>query len=446
MVAARHTDRRRWERRCIRLPVHIEPIDEPGAVGRRLALTINVSPSGLLLECEPSAPPLRVGQRLHVRVGAFALPAERLCPLGQARVVHVRVHGTMLLGLELLGGLRFPLVAPQLVGISEQIQLIKAKLIDVASSDLNVLITGETGTGKNVLAEAIHLLSPRRDRPFIRVNSPSVPPSLFESELFGHERGAFTGADRAAPGYFRLAGEGTIVLDEISEIPPRLQAKLLQVIEEKELIRVGGTEVLPMNARVIATTNADIEEALERGTLREDLFYRLQEVHLHLPPLRERGDDVLLLAEHFRTQFASELQRPCQPLDQDRLEALRMHHWPGNVRELKNVMKRTILHGPSELRHIGKRPHGHHHVRPAAAHGGVSKPASPRVSPPRPLKEVCAEAERKAIMHALSFCGNNRAAAARHLGISYRTMLRKMAAHNIHATRSAQHSRPVEAQ
>jgi len=359
------------------------------------------------------------------------LPLDALYRVGRGGVVHVRGNGLSCAGLELLEPPCPALVGPELIGTSPQIRQIKSMLPEIADCKTNVLITGETGTGKSVLARMIHLTSRGEGKPFIRVNCPSIPPSLFESEVFGHEKGAFTSADRASPGYFRLAGDGTILLDEISEIPTELQAKLLRVIEDKEYLSVGGKEVLRLNARIIATTNVDVEEALRAGTLREDLFYRLHEITFHLPPLRERTEDIALLGEHFLAGFALQFGKPYCPLTIHQIRELCDCHWAGNVRELENVIMRTVLHGHFQLSRVSCACSSRR--RAVVSHTVSTDPDPPlRGVDLHSIKErACAEAERQAINQALRDFHGNRARAARELGVSYRTILRKIAKYDI---------------
>ncbi len=213
----------------------------------------------------------------------------------------------------------------------------------VAAIRSTVLLSGETGTGKEVVASLIHGHSPRASGPFVKVNCAALPETLLESELFGHEVGAFTGADRERVGHFEAASGGTLLLDEIAEISPATQAKLLRVLQEHEFYRLGGTRPIETRARIVAATNRDLAAALASGALREDLFYRLNVIAIHLPPLRDRREDIELLAEHFAARFAREFGRETPPLSGDALAALRAHPWPGNVRELENALERAVL-------------------------------------------------------------------------------------------------------
>jgi len=213
----------------------------------------------------------------------------------------------------------------------------------VGPSTANVLITGEHGTGKEVVARALHAISPRAARPMICVNAGSIPEALFESELFGHVRGAFTGAAADRPGRFELADQGTLLLDEIGNLPLAQQAKLLRAVESGEFERLGSPRVRQADVRLISATNSDLAAAVASGAFREDLLFRINTVHIHLPPLRERGDDILLLAHHFLEQHAAKYARTLPLFDASAVEALHAHRWPGNVRELQHVLERAVL-------------------------------------------------------------------------------------------------------
>ncbi|RMF36402.1 MAG: sigma-54-dependent Fis family transcriptional regulator [Chlorobiota bacterium] len=234
-----------------------------------------------------------------------------------------------------------------IVGQSPLIVEAIEQLLQVAPTDLTVLITGETGTGKDVFARAIHGLSPRRKAPFISVNCGAIPETLLESELFGHEKGAFTGAVEQRKGFFEVANTGTIFLDEIGEMPIGTQVKLLRVLESGEFTRLGSTQVIKVDVRIIAATNRDLAYEVRQGTFREDLYYRLKAVHLHLPPLRKRPEDIPLLVEYFGNNVAERLGITFEGIDDDALAILMQHSWRGNVRELRNLVETlvTIGHG-----------------------------------------------------------------------------------------------------
>lgn len=231
-----------------------------------------------------------------------------------------------------------------IIGKSPAMQKVFYTIEKVAPSRSTVLITGESGTGKELIAKAIHYHSPRKDKPFVSVNCGALPETLLESELFGHERGAFTGALQQRKGRFELAHEGTLFLDEISEMPLHLQVKLLRVLQEMEFERVGGTQTVRVDVRIIAASNRDLKKEVETGMFRSDLFYRLNVVNIHLPPLRERKEDIPLLITHFLEKYSKEAGYS-EPLkvDRDAMQCLMEYHWPGNVRELENVIERAIL-------------------------------------------------------------------------------------------------------
>jgi formate hydrogenlyase transcriptional activator len=236
-----------------------------------------------------------------------------------------------------------------MVGKSQKVRAILELAQAVAPTNTSVLITGETGTGKELLARFIHELSPRRDKPFVRVNCASLPSGLVESELFGHEKGAFTGAEQSRPGKFELANGGALFLDEIGEMPLETQAKLLRVLQDGIIERVGSTQSLEVDVRIIAATNADLTEAMGEGRFRSDLFYRLHVFPIEVPPLRERPQDIPLLARHFLEKNRVEFKRPCQDIDRASLQKLLGYHWPGNIRELKNIIERAMILSHSTL-------------------------------------------------------------------------------------------------
>jgi len=240
----------------------------------------------------------------------------------------------------------------RIVGGSPALKAMLARIEAVADTPASVLIIGETGTGKELVAHAIHARSSRADGPLVKVNCASIPDELFESEFFGHVRGAFTGAHRDRVGRFQLADGGTIFLDEVGEIPLALQGKLLRVLQEREFERVGDDATRVVDVRVIAATNKDLEKAVEAGAFREDLYYRLGVFPVQVPPLRRRSEDVVPLAVHFLEQVCRDFGRPCPPLTQSQADALRAYAWPGNVRELKNVIERAVILSTGEVLHL----------------------------------------------------------------------------------------------
>src|SRR5215216_2498887 len=299
----------------------------------------------------------------------------------------------------------------------------------VARHATTVLVTGESGTGKEVLARAIHRMSPRSEQGFTAINCAAIPEHLLESELFGHVRGAFTGATADRAGLFEVAHAGTLLLDEIGDLPLDLQAKLLRVLEESEIRRVGGRESKQVDVRVIAATAKPLEAAVERGEFRPDLYYRLNVVHLHLPPLRERPDDVPALLTHFARQAATRLGHPVS-ITPSALDALTHHSWPGNVRELRNAVERAAVlgtGGPLEPRDFAlANGHGNGNGNGNGHHGGSNGSAAPAAGGSLELKTQVEAVERQAIQRALEASGGNRRQAASLLGISLRTLFYKM--------------------
>ncbi|HUR93865.1 MAG TPA: sigma-54 dependent transcriptional regulator [Gemmatimonadales bacterium] len=301
----------------------------------------------------------------------------------------------------------------------------------VARHNTTVLITGESGTGKEVLARAIHRLSPRSERGFTAINCAAIPDQLLESELFGHVRGAFTGAAGDRAGLFELADEGTLLLDEIGDLPLDLQAKLLRVLEEGEIRRVGGRDARKVDVRVLAATAKPLEQAVDRGEFRADLFYRLNVVRLHLPPLRERPEDVPGLLAHFARHAATRLGHPVS-ITPSALDALTHHSWPGNVRELRNAVERAAVlgtGGPLETRDFALgngngngNGNGRSHTPSDRAHAA----SSGGNGGPLDLKSQVESVEKQAILRALEASGGNRRQAASLLGISLRTLFYKM--------------------
>jgi DNA-binding NtrC family response regulator len=324
------------------------------------------------------------------------------------------------------------------VGQSAKIREVLALAERVAASDASVLILGESGTGKELLARVIHRASPRRDGPFVAFDCSALSPSLVESELFGHERGAFTGAERARRGLFREAQGGTIFLDEIGDVAPEVQNKLLRVIQEREVKPVGGDAFVKIDARLLAATNKDLKAMVAAGRFREDLYYRLAVVPIALPPLRERREDIGALADYFLRRRRGAGPRPVRVTD-DALERLGRHDWPGNIRELENVIERAaILSDGVEIR-VGDLPPLAHHDAPAVAATGAGAAAAAAAAAARgaatandkrPLKERVAEAvrtvERAAIVDALRAEDGSPTKAAKRLGISRASLYAKL--------------------
>jgi len=326
----------------------------------------------------------------------------------------------------------------QLVSHSPAMQRLVALITAVADSDCALLITGETGVGKEQVARAVHQLSARRGGRFVAINCAAIPPSLLERELFGHERGAFTGADQRRKGAFEAADGGTFLLDEIGELDPRLQVKLLRVLQHKEIIRLGSTEPVPVDVRFVATTNRDLARAVQQGTFRPDLYYRLNTVELHVPPLRERRDDILPLCQEFLVVAAPKGHKP-RALSPQAARLLLNYHWPGNVRELQSVVERACLlcEGPRiEPRHLPPQVRGAA-LRPSGAGFQPISTAPPLGPGPDPTLADYRQArrvfERNYFIQALALARGNISAAARHAGLSWKHFRHKMRELNIRA-------------
>ncbi len=301
-----------------------------------------------------------------------------------------------------------------LIGGSAPMQACYDLINRVAPTDATVLITGESGTGKELAAETIHQLSRRRDHPFVALNFGAVTPTLLESELFGHERGSFTGAARSHHGYFERANGGTLFLDEITEMPVESQVRLLRAIETSRVVRVGGEEEIPVDIRVIAASNRPPEEAVAEGKLREDLLYRLTVFPIHMPPLRDRGGDITLLAEHFLAELNA-TDGASKRFTREALVAFRRHAWPGNVRELRNAVHRATILADEDI--------GAEHLPlPEAPPAETGPDASMRIA----IGTTVAEAERRLVLATLAEHGGNKDRTARTLGISLKTLYNKL--------------------
>ncbi len=320
---------------------------------------------------------------------------------------------------------------PRIVGEHPAMLESARQMQRIAASDSTVLLLGESGTGKELYARAIHQLSPRASKSFLALNCAAIPETLVENELFGHERGAFTGATARSIGKFELARGGTIFLDEIGELPLAVQGKLLRVLEERMVERLGGAGNISVDVRIIAATNCDLEMAAAEGAFRRDLYYRLAVFPIYIPPLRDRGEDSVLLAEHFLERFRRELKKPKLRLAQNALSAIRSYHWPGNVRELQNVIERaTILH-EGELRalDLGLEVRAAAAAFASASHNAAVAefPAAPGTLP----SNVSPASERERLETILRDCKWNKATAAKRLGISYKTLLHKIHAYEL---------------
>ncbi len=308
-----------------------------------------------------------------------------------------------------------------LLGGSAAMRAVRRHIEQAADTNATVLIRGESGVGKEVVARAIHAASARRQRPFVKVNCAALPTELLESELFGHEKGAFTGAYRRKPGKFELADGGSISLDEIGDMPLPLQAKLLHVLQDSEFARVGGSDVLRVDVRVIASTNRDLEAAVRAGAFREDLYYRLKVIALSVPPLRDRREEIVPLAQGFLRRFNQEYGRRVT-LSPESLRLLLGYAWPGNVRELENLVKRTVVLGTEDVLQEELR------AAPAPAALHTVMPAAPTTASTlrQIARRAAVEAQREAIRDVLDRVHWNRAEAARTLNMSYKALLYKM--------------------
>ena len=303
------------------------------------------------------------------------------------------------------------------------------KLADqIAPSEASILITGESGVGKEVMARYVHTRSKRAAKPFISVNCAAIPENLLESELFGHEKGAFTGAVARRVGKFEEADGGTLLLDEISEMDARLQAKLLRAIQEREIDRVGGSKPVKVNIRILATSNRDLVQAVKDGTFREDLLYRLNVVNLRLPPLRERPGDIAALCDHFLKKYAKANGMPERPLSAEARKRLVAHRWPGNVRELENAMHRAVLLSTgAEIEEFAIRLPDGQPLSPAPDTAVARTASMAAEAVTRTLVgQTVAEVEQQLILDTLSHCSGNRTHAATILGISIRTLRNKL--------------------
>jgi DNA-binding NtrC family response regulator len=334
----------------------------------------------------------------------------------------------------------------RLIGESAAIKQIYGVVEKVANTPSTVLITGESGTGKELIARALHENSSRHGGPFIKINCAAIPKTLMESELFGYDKGAFTGAVGAKPGRFELAHGGTLFLDEIGEIPVEMQVKLLRVLQESEFERVGGIKTIKVDVRLVTATNRDLLQEIGAGTFREDLFYRLNVVPIHIPPLRERREDIPLLVDHFIAKFNERLRKQIEGIDLEAIEHLTAHPWPGNIRELENLMERTVLFCEGPQIHVSDLPPEISHLVPvslpqaqlAQAPGAASAPGedSGRSAAMTPdlvgssLKEAVRaqteRVERELIQRALDETGGNVTQAARKLKISRKSLQTKM--------------------
>ncbi len=310
-----------------------------------------------------------------------------------------------------------------IVGTSHEMREVYAMINQISPVNTTVLIRGESGTGKELIAQAIHYNSPRRDQPFVRVNCAAIPDNLIESEFFGYEKGAFTGAIRQKKGRFELADKGTIFLDEIGDLSPMTQIKLLRVLQEQEFERVGGTETIKVDVRVIAATNAELEKLIKSGKFREDLYYRLNVFTILLPPLRDRKSDILLLADHFMIKYGHKHGKNIKRISTPAIDMLMRYHWPGNVRELENCIERAVLVCENEVIHS-------YHLPPT-----LQTAESSGTLPHLNLQEAVSTYEKELIQDALKTAQGNRAKAARLLGSTERIIGYKIRKYDIQPAR-----------
>jgi DNA-binding NtrC family response regulator len=349
-----------------------------------------------------------------------------------------------------------------IIGQSQAMRRVMALIEQAAPSSASVIIQGDSGTGKEIVARTIHEYSPRRGGPYVAINCAALPEGLLESELFGHERGAFTGADQRRAGCFELANGGTLLLDEITEMKPELQAKLLRVIEDRKLRRVGGASDIALNVRVLAATNRDVGASIRQGRLREDLYYRLNVFTIVLPRLEERLDDLPVLVDHFVREFARVNSKPVTGVDNACLEALKTRRWPGNARELRNVIERAVIVSTGPLIGVADLPtEGALSSAPPPPAGDLGAPHMPNSSEPAPAQQPQAsaadaraaglpvgqplrEVERQLILKTLEMAGGNRVRAAEILGISPKTLYNKLGRYHAKSQADKSESEPAD--
>jgi DNA-binding NtrC family response regulator len=384
-----------------------------------------------------------------LKCGAFDYVTKPFDRAELQRVISKATKSHELSGQLYLGGNQDERGRFQLIGQSPAMRELYQVIERVADTPSTVLITGESGTGKELIARALHEHSGRKERPFIRVNCAALPPELIESELFGYEKGAFTGAVTSKPGRFELADTGTLFLDEIAEVPPSMQVKLLRAIQESEFERVGGIKTIAVDVRLIAATNRSLPEEITRGRFREDLYYRLNVVHLHLPPLRERQDDLPLLVEHFLRRFNARLKKNVLGVQDAAMARLLAHEWRGNIRELENAMERCVLFCNSERVGTEDLPleiRAARRARESLPTPLPARDAEPEAAEATPLeldtleaegglkeavREATSRVEKELILRALKQTANNVTHAARMLKISRKGLQLKMKEHGL---------------
>ena len=305
---------------------------------------------------------------------------------------------------------------PEIIGKTPVIEQVFQTVRKIAPTDSTVLITGETGVGKELIARAIHLASHRHDQSFVKINCVAIPETLLESELFGYEKGAFTGAVINKPGRFEIAHQGTIFLDEIGEMSLHLQAKLLSVLQDKAFERVGGVKTIKVDVRIIAATNKDLQSAMKAGTFRSDLFYRLHVVPIHIPPLRERKDDLITLTDYFLKKFTAKYRKQITSITPEVIASFIQYDWPGNIRELENVLERIILMSENDTLSLDQVP----------AEIRVTEPMNKTSTLKEKVDSLSHTTEKQLIIDALNKTNQNRTKAAELLGISRRTLQNKI--------------------
>ncbi len=400
--------------------------------------TVNLSPYGVKIASPATSVSLPRGTSVKIR---FPLPdqdplsllanVERIDPDGMALSFNGLEDQKVQRLKELIDSHRSLPKYPPLLDSTPAMQAVQEIINQVADTSTTVLIRGESGVGKELVARAIHAASPRHAHPFVKVNCAALPAELLESELFGHEKGAFTGAYRRKLGKFEFANKGTLFLDEIGELPLALQAKLLHVLQDQEFSRVGGRELIRVDTRILASTNRDLEVALAAGQFREDLYYRLNVVEIRVPPLRERREEIPILVSVFREEFQRQFGRKVK-LSPEAIRCFTEYPWPGNVRELENIMKRLVVLGnvekiQEELLSNLRNNHGN-----GSKGAGADKSPIPsaQLDPSVGLRELgrraARAAERKAIEEVLEQVRWNRSEAARVLKISYKTLLTRI--------------------
>lgn len=311
-----------------------------------------------------------------------------------------------------------------LIGDSEAMHKVKTLVEQVAASELTALIRGESGTGKEIIARMIHSQSPRRNEPFVKVNCAAIPRELLEAELFGYEKGAFTGANKTKPGRFEVANKGTMFLDEIGDMPIELQTKLLQVLEHQEFVRVGGINNIHVDVRIVCATNRNLEEAMQKGLMRDDLYYRLNEITIQLAPLRERREDIPLLVNHFLQKYSLLYNKDFKGIKPETLKFLCNYHWPGNVRQLENLIKQIVVRGDEQI--VFESLQDAVSAQKKEMDGIALAIGDDNYDMKTQVEKVVAEVEKRLISKVLVKTNWNRRKAAKLLNISYRSLLYKI--------------------